>query len=152
AVLDAFDPDENAMIRNHFDALRGVGAGSVLRGRSGELHLHENTDIVRTVIVSAAGHAVIGGHPPVAAASLDDFNWIVSKTRETPEDIFYFFDELANGDPTTEIIAFETINTLEHWRANGKCIARQGQPWNLISIEPHRGDAEWDEAADWMPV
>ena len=116
------------------------------------MRLHSNTQIVRQVIVSAAEHAVIAGHAPVAAASLDDFKWIASKTRETPEDIFYFVDELATGHPTTEIIGFETINIFEHWRANGKSITRQGQSWNLMSVELHRGDAEWDEVADGTPI
>lgn len=151
-VLDAFDPVASATVPRHFAALADLGGGSVLRGPSGELRLRANTHVVRTLILGAAAHAVTSGHPPVAAASLDDLRWIATKTRETPEDIFYFFDELANGDPKTEIMAFETINTFEHWRANGKSISRQGRPWNLISIEPHRGDAEWDDAADWTPA
>jgi hypothetical protein len=151
-MLDAFDPASHAAISQHLSALRGLGTGSVLRGPSGELHLHENTHVVRTLIVSAAGHVIIPGHPPVATASLDDFKWIVTRTRETPEDIFYFFNELANGDPETTVMAFETINTFEHWSANGKSIARQGQRWDVISIEPHRGDAEWVQAAEWAPI
>jgi hypothetical protein len=150
-VLDAADSAAD-VVGTHFEALEGIGSGEVLNGPSGQLRLGEKTHLVRVVVISAAGHVVVRSHPPVAAASFDDLVWITAKTRETPQDIFYFFNELANGNPTTAIIGFETINIFEHWRANGKCIARQGQPWNLISVELHRGDGEWDEAADWTPV
>ena len=147
AVLDStlqFDLSER------FERLRRLGPGTRLSGASGHLVLHEDTHLARVLILSAAGHVMISGSPGVAAASLDDLRWIVSKTRESHDDVFFFFDELANGGQ--EIFAFETINTFEHWRANGKCLSREGQAWDMLAIPPHWGNAEWADAATLTPL
>ena len=146
AVLDSHGPD----LSDRFDRLRRLGPGTRLSGASGQLALHPDTHLARVLILSAAGHAMISGSPGVATASLDDLRWIVSKTRDTPDDVFFFFDELANGGQ--KIFVFETINIFEHWRANGKCISREGQPWDMLAITPHWGDAEWAETATLAPL
>ena len=146
AVLDSHGPD----LSDRFDRLRRLGPGTRLSGASGHLVLHNDTHLARVLILSPAGHAMIRDSPSVAAASLDDLRWIVSKIRDTPDDVFCFFDELANGGQ--KIIAFETINIFEHWRANGKCISREGQPWDMLAITPHRGAAEWADTATLAPL
>ena len=146
AVLDSHGLD----LSDRFDRLQRLSPGTRLSGASGQLVLHNDTHLARVLILSNAGHAMISGSPSVAAASLDDLRWIVSKTRDTSDDVFFFFDELANGDQ--KIFAYETINIFEHWRANGKCISREGQPWDMLAITPHRGDAEWVDTATLAPL
>ena len=146
AVLDSHGPD----LSSRFDRLRRLGSGNQLCGASGQLVLHDDTHLARVLIVSTAGHAMIHGSPGVAAASLDDLRWIVSKTRDTPDDVFFFFDELANE--RQKLFAFETINIFEHWRENGKCISREGQPWNMLAIMPHWGNVEWADTATLAPL
>ena len=146
AILDS----HGSGFSDRFDRLRRLGSGTRLSGASGQLVLHNDTHLARVLILSSASHAMVRDSPGVAAASLDDLRWIVSKTRDTPDDVFFFFDELANGGQN--IIAFETINTFEHWRANGKCISREGRPWDMLAITPHRGDAEWADTATLAPL
>ena len=146
AVLDSHGSD----LSDRFDRLRRLGPGTRLSGASGQLVLHTDTHLARVLIVSSAGHTMISGSPSVAAASLDDLRWIVSKTRDTSDDVFFFFDELANGGQ--KIFAFGTIDIFEHWRANGKCISREGQPWDMLVITPHRGEVEWADTATLAPL
>ena len=77
AVLDSHGPD----LSDRFDRLRRLGPGTRLSGASGHLVLHNDTHLARVLILSPAGHAMIRDSPGVAAASLDDLRWIVSKTR-----------------------------------------------------------------------
>ncbi len=147
SILNSESSDMHRVLNSHGAALAELRPPARLFGPSGELRLDAGLRIVSVMVVNTAGHAVTRTVAGIGGPSLDDMAWIVRETKESPDDIFYFFEELSALSRRTVVNSFETINAFEHWRSNGKCIAREGEAWDLISIEPHRGDAEWSQAA-----
>lgn len=109
------------------------------------LTLEPPVEVVPLVVVAAAGHAVVQQGPGAAVMSLDDLLWI-ARTADAESDLFMFCRELAApGRPP--IFGWEAINLWEWWRNNGKTFFGGGATPDLMSIEPHQGNAEWRRAA-----
>lgn len=116
----------------------------------GVLTLDSRTDIIPLLVTASAGHGTAQQFPGAAAMSLDDLTW-AAKTADADTDLFMFCHELAAPD-RPEIFGWEAINLWEWWRSNGKTFFGGGIPPDVMHIEPHWGDAEWERGSVQAPL
>jgi len=111
----------------------------------GVLTLDSRTDIIPLLVSVSAGHGAAQQFPGAAAMSLDDLTW-AAQTADADSDLFMFCRELAAPD-RPQIFEWEAINLWEWWRSNGKTFFGGGVAPDVMHIEPHWGDAEWERAS-----
>jgi len=116
----------------------------------GVLTLDSRTEIIPLLVTASAGHGAAQQFPGAAAMSLDDLTW-AAQTADADSDLFMFCRELAAPD-RPQIFGWEAINLWEWWRSNGKTFFGGGIAPDVMSIEPHWGDAEWERASAQAPL
>lgn len=110
----------------------------------GVLTLDARTEVIPLLVTASAGHGTAQQFSGAAAMSLDDLTW-AAKTADADSDLFMFCRELAAPD-RPQIFGWEAINLWEWWRNNGKTFFGGGIAPDVMHIEPHWGNAEWERA------
>jgi len=124
-------------------ALSEVDTGQVpVRLPMSVLTLPPKTEVVPLLVVATAHHIMTPATAGMLAMSLDDLTWI-SANAQDQLDLYNFCRDMNRPD-LPHYFGFETINAWEMWLANGKSLFSGGRAPDMMMLDPHSGDAEWD--------
>jgi len=133
----------------HQGGATSAAGGNVIPLPGGKMTLSESIEVVPLLVIATPGHIAAPRMTGMMAMSLDDLRWI-SLTAESDTDLFEFCRDMTRAD-TPNYFGWEVINVWEWWRSNGKSLFSGGSAPTFISIEPHRGTAEWERACAMTP-
>jgi hypothetical protein len=125
--------------------------GQTLDGPLGQVTLPIGARVVRLIIATLPGHAMVPSVGGVAGMSLEDLDWISSELIETSDDLWWFLKDLCEQPGIQQMFAFETINVFENWRER-RTLLTSGRGTDLLLIEPYGGDAEYWRAERLLPL
>jgi hypothetical protein len=144
-----FGEDDPAALQARSLSVSQNGRVKVPLARDG-VSLPPKVEIVPLMIVATAHHVMVPSSPGMLSMTLDDLAWI-SATADSELDLYNFCRDLSRSD-LPPYFGFETINTWELWRANGKSLFSGGLAPSMMMLDPHAGDAEWDRSVQLSSV
>jgi hypothetical protein len=116
----------------------------------GTITLDPGTEVVPLLVVATAGHVVAPQAPGMLGVSLDDLRWIAT-SADSDSDLYMFTRDMIRPD-LPRYFGWEAINVWEWWRSNGKTFVAGGKAPTYVSVTPHWGVAEWQRAAEIVPI
>jgi hypothetical protein len=150
-VASGLTPD---VIQSRLDAgsrtLNRVRPASEVSTPGGDEQIPEDAEIVRAHVIAGPHLGVPFGlnHP---ALMLEDLEWILHTSHESPEDLWYFIRDLTQPSNVREMFAWDLIDRWEVWRPQ-KSFYRGGVPLTGMFFAPHAAAAEWENAVSAAPT
>lgn len=139
-------------LENRYKRLCRLAPNMTVATTSGDtMVIPEDARLGRLLVIAHPQHVAILGEGG-AIMTLEDVDWITDRVREEPDAFFRFCSDLAEPPGVGELLTFETINLFEHWWENGQSLHRAGVDFQFMTVEFHRGAAEWDKAAAELPL
>lgn len=107
--------------------------------------------IARLMVGVTPTHSVVRSGRGIAGMSLEDLDWITAELSETPDDFWWFVQDLGDPPGIGTLMNWESIDAFEHWRVNRSFLV-SGVQLDLVVITPHRSDAEYLQALERGPI
>ena len=131
--------------------LKKVRPGSRLRTVHSTESIPPSARLFRLLIV-AAPHAVQVLLTPsgseYAVITLQDFDWIRRTLDREQIDLWYFVRDLVEHRRVGQIFAWDGIDVWETWRGGGKSLYRGARQLDMVYVEPHHSQIEWQQTSE----
>lgn len=134
--------------------LEGVRPGCTLRTVHGSESIPGSAKLCRLVIVAPPQAAMVRAPQgsKCALITLQDLDWIRRTIGRDEIDLWYFVRDRVEQRRVREVFAWDAIDVWETWKSQGKSLYLGAREIDVLAIEPHHSQAEWQKASEQSDI